>query len=386
MTYQTPHFKENYDDLPADVQDAFTSVSVGKTIQEIGKKHQLHVDQISSLFDETGFIMIGATHPRNYIENIQSKLAIDVNAAKKIATDVNEQIFRPIRESLKKIHQVDEKPEQDTTVEQSSEKQEPKTSDPANETSMTKAEKTVEEAPRGNIKITEEELARVHQKHQDAYKELGEQTPEPQETAPQPASSLDLRVKKVETTQPSQEDTTSADIPARLDGSPSLSGEEEAPAKQEKPAKPFFKITPQNIKEAVKEGHQKEVAPPENLPIVSENLPVAETQPSSQQNETKTGEEAQTTLSGISTMEQDVEHAKEERETSRSEAVQKIPETPLGKIIKSKPEVKDSITEKLSGSFKLPRKETEYKEVQTLTKPEKKEDYGKIDPYREPTD
>ncbi|MAG12509.1 hypothetical protein CL630_01725 [bacterium] len=366
--------------LPKDVQEAILSVDLRKNLQIITEKHNLHVDQAGALENETLFIMLGLEHPRDYIRNIMRELDIDTSAAKKLATDVNEQIFRPIRESLKKIHQVENAEQtqtshgtdaektlgQETTVEQSSERQEPEIAGSVSETSMTKAEETVREAARGNIKIADEELARVHRKHQDAYKELSEQTPKPREIAPQPAPSLDLRT-KTDTVQLSQKADTNTETP-------------------EKPAKPFFKITPQNIKEAVEEGKQKEVAPPENLPTVLDDLPIIETQPSSHHDEITESEGEHTTLSGISTMEQDIEHAKEIHDAPRTETTPEIPETPLGKIIKSKPEVKDSITEKLSGSFKLPRKETEYKVKEEPPKSEEGGDYGKIDPYREPVE
>ena len=84
------------------------SIRVAEQLQEIGKKHRLHIDKIDALFDEAGAVMLGLTHPRDFIGKLAQKLDIDKEKTKKIAQDVNEQIFKPIRESLKKIHGIAE--------------------------------------------------------------------------------------------------------------------------------------------------------------------------------------------------------------------------------------------------------------------------------------
>ena len=93
--------------LPKDVQDALLTVDLRKKLQTITEKHQLHLDQAGALENETLFIMLGLEHPKDYIRNVSRELRIDAEAAKKIAMDMNEQIFRPIRESLKKIHNIE---------------------------------------------------------------------------------------------------------------------------------------------------------------------------------------------------------------------------------------------------------------------------------------
>ena len=97
---------EQFKKLPQDVQDAITSNRVREQIKAIGEKHQLHIDQIGSLETETTFIMIGLEPAKDYIRNIARELRLDCATAQKIAVDVNEQIFRPVRESLKKIHEI----------------------------------------------------------------------------------------------------------------------------------------------------------------------------------------------------------------------------------------------------------------------------------------
>lgn len=95
--------------LPQDVRDAYSSVETTNVLEEIGKKHGVHLDDLGELVSETGLVMVGHTHPKNYIKNIRSRMNISGEKASAIAKDVNEQIFKPIRESLKKIHEVEER-------------------------------------------------------------------------------------------------------------------------------------------------------------------------------------------------------------------------------------------------------------------------------------
>src|SRR3989338_11442337 len=108
--YQIP------DTLPDDVQKAIASVAVTKQIQAIGQKHQLHVDTVTALLDETQRIMKGETHPKDYIRNLTKRLSVQDTKAKEIAVDINEQIFRPVRESLKKIHKIGEETSAEPTT------------------------------------------------------------------------------------------------------------------------------------------------------------------------------------------------------------------------------------------------------------------------------
>jgi hypothetical protein len=76
-------------------------------IDGIEKKHRLHIDQAAKLSDEIYKLMLGVVSPQQFISNIESGSRIPHETAKQIATEVNEKIFRPVRESLIRIHQMD---------------------------------------------------------------------------------------------------------------------------------------------------------------------------------------------------------------------------------------------------------------------------------------
>lgn len=96
--------QERYLDLPEDVQKALFSTQTSDAIFEVGKKHGLAIDKMGELADETGLVMLGMTKPSEYIRNLEKRLSVEVTKAKEIAEDINQKVFSPIRESLKKIH------------------------------------------------------------------------------------------------------------------------------------------------------------------------------------------------------------------------------------------------------------------------------------------
>jgi hypothetical protein len=109
MTKLTPQqLREIYQKLPEDLKDAIFSVDSAEIIQFLGKKYNLAVDKIGELADETGLVMLGVTHPRDFISNLAQRINFDKETARKIAEEINTQIFAKVRTSLKKIHGITE--------------------------------------------------------------------------------------------------------------------------------------------------------------------------------------------------------------------------------------------------------------------------------------
>lgn len=104
--YTPQQLREIYLKLPEDLKNAIFSVDSAEIIQNIGKKYNLPIDKTGELADETGLVMLGLTHPNNFISNLAQRLNTDKETARKIAEEVNNQIFIKVRESLKKIHGV----------------------------------------------------------------------------------------------------------------------------------------------------------------------------------------------------------------------------------------------------------------------------------------
>lgn len=91
--------------LPKDVVDSIVSVDYKTKLQEITRRQKLLIDQAGKLEMETTLVMIGLEPLTDFIGNIERELAVSSLRAKEIAQDVSENIFKPIRESLRKVNE-----------------------------------------------------------------------------------------------------------------------------------------------------------------------------------------------------------------------------------------------------------------------------------------
>lgn len=104
MEYSKEQLRRIYDGLPEDVKEAMFSTDSSKVIMEIGNKYKMHIDQISELGKQTGYIMLGVLDPMDFTSILKSKLGLDTQTAGNIVIEINEKIFLKIKESLRQIH------------------------------------------------------------------------------------------------------------------------------------------------------------------------------------------------------------------------------------------------------------------------------------------
>lgn len=110
--YTEQELEERYLHLPPELREALFSVEHAQQMYEIGKKSGLNVEQIGALAQESGYLIIGITHPHDFAANLSRRLGVDLEKARAIATEINHQIFYPLRELLKSAHKIDVTQEQ----------------------------------------------------------------------------------------------------------------------------------------------------------------------------------------------------------------------------------------------------------------------------------
>ena len=86
-----------------DIRRAVASSANADKIFDIGKKYDLLVDKIGELASETMYLMLGVTHPNDFVGNLAERLRVDRATAGKIADDINREIFSPVREHLRAL-------------------------------------------------------------------------------------------------------------------------------------------------------------------------------------------------------------------------------------------------------------------------------------------
>ncbi|TSC68383.1 MAG: metalloproteinase, extracellular matrix glycoprotein VMP23 [Parcubacteria group bacterium Gr01-1014_72] len=103
--YTKERIEVAYAKVPASVKQAVTSVDVAQKLQEIGQTFGLHIDQIGAVASESGLLMVGLTHPGDFIGHLETRLRTSREKATLIGKAVNEGVFREIRDALHEIHE-----------------------------------------------------------------------------------------------------------------------------------------------------------------------------------------------------------------------------------------------------------------------------------------
>ncbi len=101
-------FREVYSKLPPEVQEAISSEKTEDALYNISNKYNLHIDQAGVVSKTALLLMLGILKPQDFVNKLSEGLKMPVDKVRPIAMEVNEQIFKPVRESLKKIHQLNE--------------------------------------------------------------------------------------------------------------------------------------------------------------------------------------------------------------------------------------------------------------------------------------
>jgi hypothetical protein len=87
-------------ELPQDVQAAIHSSDLAQKVQAIGKKNNLHVDQMGKLEDEVYLVMLGFADPGEFADTLAAELGVTSAQAASVANEVGNEIFMPIRASM----------------------------------------------------------------------------------------------------------------------------------------------------------------------------------------------------------------------------------------------------------------------------------------------
>lgn len=107
MPYTKQQLEAQYEKLPSALKDALFSADVAEKMFEIGKKHGLTIEKTGFAAEETGFVILGLLPPREFAASLSKRLDITMDKAQVIASDINHQIFFPLREILKTTHQIE---------------------------------------------------------------------------------------------------------------------------------------------------------------------------------------------------------------------------------------------------------------------------------------
>ncbi|TSC67387.1 MAG: hypothetical protein G01um101466_719 [Parcubacteria group bacterium Gr01-1014_66] len=104
--YTTTQIEQQYQKLSSPLKHAMMSAEIAEKMFAIGEQQGLDRDQISFLSEETGYVVLGLTHPRTFMPSIMARLNIDEQFAGVLAREIHKIILQPLHDALKLTHQI----------------------------------------------------------------------------------------------------------------------------------------------------------------------------------------------------------------------------------------------------------------------------------------
>lgn len=105
MEYNKDEVKKRFLALPEDLKAAMIGVKTSAAIKNIGIRNQLNVEQVGTLAEIVGLILVGIIKATDLMQKVRGELKIGDDAALKVADEVNTEVFAEIRDSLKQAHE-----------------------------------------------------------------------------------------------------------------------------------------------------------------------------------------------------------------------------------------------------------------------------------------
>ena len=111
---KTSTVQEKFDQAPEKIQNIVLSVETSDALYEIEKKYDIYKEEnnLRVLPKETTDVLIGLTHPKDFVPNLEKSFSIPKEKAREIAKEVNEKIFSLVKDLLIEIHGLKKTPQQ----------------------------------------------------------------------------------------------------------------------------------------------------------------------------------------------------------------------------------------------------------------------------------
>lgn len=105
--YTKQQARDQYTKLPRVLKEAIFSEEIAEKLYDIGHRNGLNIEKTGFLAEESGYVVLGLTRPREFVGQLIKRLEVTTDKAKEIAGQVNHEIFFPLHEALKQTHGVD---------------------------------------------------------------------------------------------------------------------------------------------------------------------------------------------------------------------------------------------------------------------------------------
>lgn len=100
MNITREQLMQAYGSAPRTVREYLVGAEFVELMQDLGKRYGLHVDVVGKLSMATSYLLLGLTSPSEFVSDL-TEAGLFSDAATKITSEVNEKIFKPLREKLR---------------------------------------------------------------------------------------------------------------------------------------------------------------------------------------------------------------------------------------------------------------------------------------------
>lgn len=97
--------KEGLAELPPYIKTAIQEVRPTEKMRLIGESNRLHIDQQTVMEREVMLAMLGLIEGSDFVDVLSKEGGVDTATAQKIATDISNQIFIPIRNAMRRAEE-----------------------------------------------------------------------------------------------------------------------------------------------------------------------------------------------------------------------------------------------------------------------------------------
>lgn len=104
QTYSNDQYNQIFSKLPKEIRDVISSYNSVEKIWKIGEKHKLHIDQTGNLNGMSLDVMMGIIPSGKFTEELAKEIGISKIDASSIVRDIDEEIFKPIKELMVKTY------------------------------------------------------------------------------------------------------------------------------------------------------------------------------------------------------------------------------------------------------------------------------------------
>lgn len=93
--------EERFEELPKSLAEAIKSSNWEKAVFDIGRKHDLHVDDIGELQNELILVLVGIVHPDEFRSVLINEIGIKASLVDEIIEELNVEVNERIKARLK---------------------------------------------------------------------------------------------------------------------------------------------------------------------------------------------------------------------------------------------------------------------------------------------